>query len=42
MLDQGGGQNMKLIKGEFINIEALSHDTGFNILVWAPRDGSET
>lgn len=35
-------QNIKLIKGEFINLEALSHDTGFNILMWAPKDGANT
>lgn len=36
------GQNIKVIKGEFINLEALPHDTGFNILMWAPKDGSST
>lgn len=35
-------QNIKLGREEFMAMEALSHDSGFNILAITPRPGPNT
>lgn len=35
-----GGQNIRLGKVEFINVRALYHDTGFDILARTINDGA--